>query len=128
MAGAALISTFDLLLRGGVALMLMMLAALMARDHGRVLAGRLGAAFSLGTASFALCSCGPVHAALGVWGAPIIALSTGNNLVFWLFARSLFDDGFRLRPWHGAAWRRMASRASGMAIGSTWCGPYPVSH
>ena len=33
-----------------------------------------------------------------------IALSTGNAVVFWLFARALFDDGFKLRRWHAAPW------------------------
>ena len=34
----------------------------------------------------------------------MIAVSTGNVVVFWLFARALFDDGFRLRRWHAVPW------------------------
>jgi len=29
----------------------------------------------------------------GLWAA-------GNNVVFWLLASALLDDGFRSRPWH----------------------------
>src|SRR5262249_3262579 len=28
----------------------------------------------------------------------------GNPIVFWLFTRALFDDGFELRWWHAAIW------------------------
>ena len=42
-----------------------------------------------------------MHERLGWWSAPILAGASGNNLVFWLFARALFDDGFRPRLWHG---------------------------
>ncbi|MCK1623599.1 AraC family transcriptional regulator [Bradyrhizobium sp. 160] len=38
------------------------------------------------------------------WHLPLIALSTGNIVVFWLFTRALFDDEFRLRWWHGLIW------------------------
>jgi hypothetical protein len=34
----------------------------------------------------------------------LIALSTGNVVVFWLFARALFDEDFRLRWYHGLIW------------------------
>jgi AraC-like DNA-binding protein len=33
-----------------------------------------------------------------------MALSAGNNVVFWTFSAALFDDGFRLRWWHPALW------------------------
>ena len=34
----------------------------------------------------------------------MIALSTGNVVVFWLFTRALFDETFKLRWWHGLVW------------------------
>ena len=104
MPGADLISSLDLLLRGGAALLLALVAALLLRDHRELVAARLGAAFALGSAAFAICSQAGLHALLGVGAIPFLALAAGNNLVFWLFARALFDDGFRLRPWHGALW------------------------
>jgi AraC-like DNA-binding protein len=33
-----------------------------------------------------------------------MALSAGNNVIFWTFSAALFDDGFRLRWWHPALW------------------------
>jgi AraC-like DNA-binding protein len=91
-------------LRGGACLLLVLRAALVLRDRGRVAAGRLGSLFAAGTAAFTLCSALGMHELLGWWSAPILASASGNNLVFWLFARALFDDGFRPRPWHGVLW------------------------
>ena len=99
-----LIRTADLLLRAGACLLLALLAALVLRDHGRVAAGWFGSLFAAGTAAFTLCSAPGMHELLGWWSAPILAGASGNNLVFWLFARALFDDGFRPRPWHGVLW------------------------
>lgn len=115
MADAAFLTQADLLLRGGVAMLLLVVAALMARDHGRVVAGKLGAVFALGVAAYAICSCAGLHAALGLWTAPVLALSVGNNLVFWLFARSLFDDRFTPKAWHGGLWAAFA--ALGLTLG-----------
>ena len=41
--------------------------------------------------------------------APLIALSTGNVVVFWLFTRALFDDSFRLRGWHALVWAAVSA-------------------
>ena len=41
--------------------------------------------------------------------APLIALSTGNVVVFWLFTRALFDDTFKLRWWHALVWAAVAA-------------------
>jgi len=41
--------------------------------------------------------------------APVIALSTGNVVVFWLFTRALFDETFRLRWWHALIWAAVAA-------------------
>ena len=39
----------------------------------------------------------------------MIALSTGNVVVFWLFTRALFDETFRLRWWHALIWAGLAA-------------------
>ena len=116
MTGDALLPSIDLLLRGGVCMLLLLVAGVMARDYGRSAAGRLGAFFALGTAAYALCSSADMHARLGLLAAPVAALTAGNNVAFWLFARALFDDGFRLKPWHGALWLGLV--ALGLADGS----------
>ena len=41
--------------------------------------------------------------------APLIALSTGNVVVFWLFTRALFDEAFKLRWWHALIWAAVAA-------------------
>ena len=41
--------------------------------------------------------------------APLIALSTGNVVVFWLFTRALFDEAFKLRWWHALVWAAVAA-------------------
>jgi AraC-like DNA-binding protein len=38
------------------------------------------------------------------WQAPLVGISVGNAVLFWLFVLALFDDAFALRPWHIAAW------------------------
>jgi len=98
------LSTIDLALRAGTAALLLVLAASLFRDFRNVVAGRLAGAFALGSAvhavSYAIGSPSPVS----VWHAPLIALSTGNVVVFWLLTRALFDDAFRIRQWHGLLW------------------------
>ena len=98
-----LLHTVDIALRSGATALLLMLFALMLRDFGRVTAGRLAAGFALGSAAFAISSASDRRDA-DFRGAPFIALATGNVVVFWLFARALFDDGFQLRWWHAGAW------------------------
>lgn len=107
----------DLLLRGADAALLLLVGAILARDHARVPAGRLGAAFALGSAAYALCSTPVIHALMGGWSAPLMALASGNNLVFWLFAQALFDDRFVLRPWHGGLWAAIVAADFAGAFG-----------
>ena len=85
-------------------MLLLLIAALLARDYRRVVAARLGALFALGAAAYAVCSAPGLHSHLGWWATPILALATGNNIIFWLFAQALFDDAFRSRWWHPALW------------------------
>jgi len=47
--------------------------------------------------------------------SPGIGLSLGTAALFWLFARAVFEDGFRLRPWHGGLW------AAVVGFGATLC-------
>ena len=94
----------DLALRGAGVALLLVLAAVLLRDVRGALAGRLAAALAIGTAAHALTSGVGVTTAFSVWHAPLIALSTGNVVVLWLFARALFDDAFSMRWWHGLVW------------------------
>src|SRR6478752_549725 len=98
----------DIALRGATVALLLVLAASLFRGFGTVLAGRLAAAFALGSAahavSYSIGATVPVPA-----HAPLIALSTGNVVVFWLFTRALFDETFKLRWWHAVVWAAVAA-------------------
>lgn len=100
--------TIDIILRAATITLLLLLAALMLRDYGRTDTGRLGAALALGSAahaaSFAIGSTSPIAIGHGL----LIAISTGNIVIFWLFTRALFDDGFVLRRRHALLWVAVA--------------------
>lgn len=88
----------ELMLRGGVCLLLLLVAGLLLRDYRDRIAARLGALFALGSVAFALVPIGGLLPAF---------IAGGNNVVFWLFARALFDDDFRLKPGHVGLWAGM---------------------
>jgi AraC-like DNA-binding protein len=98
------LAAFDLALRAATVALLLVLAAVLFRDFRHVVAGRLAAAFALGSAAHAVTYAIGNPAPVTLWHAPVIALSTGNMVVFWLFTRALFDEQFRLRGWHAAVW------------------------
>jgi AraC-like DNA-binding protein len=104
-----LFSTIDIALRGATVALLLVLAVSLFRGFGTVLAGRLAAAFALGSAAHAVTSSIGVASPVSPAHAPIVALSTGNVVVFWLFTRALFDEAFRLRWWHGLLWAAIAA-------------------
>jgi AraC-like DNA-binding protein len=114
------IASLDWALRGGTCALVLLLAAALLRDHPRLLAARLGTAFALGTAAYAVTSAAGFSPRLGLWTFPLMALSAGNNVVFWTFSASLFDDGFRLRWWHPALWLLLV--VAGLA-GCVWQTP-----
>jgi hypothetical protein len=96
--------TLDLALRAATVAMLLVLGASLLRDFRHVATGRLAIAFTLGSAAHAMTYGIGNPAPAPLWLAPVIALSTGNIVVFWLFTRALFDDMFRLRWRHAAVW------------------------
>jgi AraC-like DNA-binding protein len=114
------LSTIDIALRGATVALLLVLAASLFRGFGTVLAGRLATAFALGSAAhavtFSIGATSPVAAA----HAPLIALSTGNVVVFWLFTRALFDETFRLRWWHALIWAAVVAFS---LINCMWLAP-----
>ena len=84
----------------GVVITLLM-AMLLVRDSGRTLVGRLAATFSLGVATYMVCSSPGFHELPPYVHVPALALCVSNPIFFWLLARALFDDAFRLVPAHG---------------------------
>lgn len=94
----------ELAFRAASVALLLVLAAALFSQFRHVLAARLGAAFALGSAAHAASYSIGVSPQIAPWHAPLIAVSTGNIVVFWLFTRALFDDEFRVRWWHGLIW------------------------
>lgn len=99
-----MLSQIDLALVAGTTTLLVLLAALLFRDFRAVAAGRLATAFALGSAAHALTATTGFATPVTPWHAVLIAGSTANAVVFWLFARALFDDTFELRRWHFVPW------------------------
>jgi AraC-like DNA-binding protein len=117
-----LLPTADIALRAGTVALLLVLAASLFRGFGTVLAGRLAAAFALGSAAHAVSYSIGATSPVSAWHAPLIALSTGNVVVFWLFTRALFDDAFKLRWWHGLVWAAVAVFSF---VNCMWIAPAP---
>ncbi|MBR7618628.1 helix-turn-helix transcriptional regulator [Phenylobacterium sp. 20VBR1] len=99
-----LLPSLDLMLRGAACGLLILVAGLLVRDHRQVTAARFGALLALSAVGFALCTTVALRGHLGLLTLPAQALMAGGNLAFWLFARAMFEDGFRPRAWHAAAW------------------------
>lgn len=94
----------NMVLRGGACSILGLIAVLLLRDYGRLVVARLGALFAVGSIAFSFRSMPGFDDLPWVWRLPLVVLATGNTFVFWMFARKLFDDGFRPRWRHAVIW------------------------
>jgi AraC-like DNA-binding protein len=103
------LATIDIALSGASIALLLVLAASLLRDFRDRVAGRLAVAFALGSAAHAATLSIDSQSPISIWHAALIALSTGDVVVFWLFCRALFDDAFVLRPWHVLVWGAVAA-------------------
>lgn len=103
------LAILDLALRSAAIALLLLLAVLLLRDFRSRPAGWLAAAFALGAAVYAVSSAAGAAAWPLAVHAPLIAIASGNIVVFWLFACALFDDGFTPRWSHGAIWGCVAA-------------------
>jgi AraC-like DNA-binding protein len=115
-----LLSTLDIALRAGTTALLLVLAASLFRDFRGAVAGRLAVAFALGSAAHAVTYGIGATSPVSIWHAPLIAMSTGNIVVFWLFTRALFDDAFKMRWWHALVWAVVAGFSF---INCAWIAP-----
>ncbi len=92
----------EIILRTAAVLVLLTLAGLMLCSRRRDHTTWLGALVALAVASFVVTSASGASARLGAWAYPLTALCVAKAAFFWLFARGLFSDEFRIRPAHGA--------------------------
>lgn len=92
-----------------------------ARHAGLV---RVGIALSLSSAVQAISASPWVeHELRCAVQAPGIGISLGSAVLFWLFARAVFEDGFRLRAWHGLLWALVALYGGTICL---WWGWWPA--
>lgn len=98
------IATTELALRAASIALLLVLGVSLFRDFRNSVAGKLAVALAIGTVAHAATAEIAAPSATSAWHAPLIALSTGTIVVFWLFCRALFDDSFSLHWRHGLIW------------------------
>ncbi|HEX6239555.1 MAG TPA: hypothetical protein VFZ61_01630, partial [Polyangiales bacterium] len=113
MADSLAATLFDAALRGMLVALLALLAFVLARDRTALAAARAAVALLLGLAVQVVGSTPFVEDVLPrSWQAPLVAVSVGNAVLFWVFVQALFDDDFSLRPVHAMAWVAVASLAA----------------
>ncbi|MGY3696921.1 AraC-like DNA-binding protein [Bradyrhizobium sp. USDA 3240] len=100
--------SIDLGLRGAVIALCLLIAAMALRDRRDSTAALLGAALAIGAAASMVCSAPTFPRPFAWWGLLLLALSSANSVVFWLWARAAFDDDFVPQPWHGVLWAAVA--------------------
>jgi len=95
--------TADIALRFAAISQLVLLAALLLRTHWRQPVGPLAALYLFGVVGYLLCPLVARHWHLG-WVEVIFFIGCfGAAVYFWLFTRAMFEDSFRLRPYHAIA-------------------------
>jgi AraC-like DNA-binding protein len=100
--------------RGALIASLLLLAVGLARGAKGHAAARIGILLLLGLAIQTVASAPEVE--LGVaalWQAPLVAVSVGNGVLFWIFSKALFDDDFTVGRGDFVAWLAVAF-ASGL--------------
>ena len=114
-------TTVDLVLRTAVSLELVVLATLLALLPRAGLAARLGALFCASVVAFVVTSA-PIR--LGGIVYPLTALCVAKSALFWLFAKALFRDGFRVRREHVVA--TLVLVAFGRDVRAGLAGPFAL--
>lgn len=119
---ASLLGSLDLLMRGALVALLLMLVAALWRERPVVLAAQAGGLLALGLALATVGTAPALAPQLTPLGlSPWVGLANGNALLFALFARALFDDAARWRVWHGLAWGTLVVLAAARCAG-VWSG------
>lgn len=99
----------DAALRGALMVLLILLAGVLLRDRPRSPNRQLAIGLALGLAVQTAGLTPWVEAHVSLAGrAPLIAISVGNAVLFWLLIRSLVDDEFVLRRRHALVWLLVA--------------------
>ena len=115
-------------MRGMVLALALLLAVLLARQPPpQPPALRAAMLLCLGLAVQVPSSSPWVEHELGcTWQTPLIALSVGNGVLFWLLTAAMFDDAFRWRAWHLGAWALAALVGGAQCTAVVELGPGPL--
>ena len=101
-------TALDLGLRGVAVGLFLVICAVILRHTPFRLAARLGVAMGVAGAAYAISTAPFFPMGSFGWNSPLLVLSMGFPVIFWLWAHAIFDDDFALRPWHGAVWALVA--------------------
>lgn len=83
---------------------LVLIAAVLWRQHSGSIAVRLGALFSVSMAAATLASMPGFAEVPPSWRLLVAGVAPGSMFLFWLFTRALFDDAFTLSRLHVLMW------------------------
>jgi len=99
------IPLIDAALRGAALALLALLGGRLLHARPDLAAARAAALLCLGLGMQLLSSTPLFEAEVGLrWQAPLIAVSVGNAVLFWVLVQALFNDEFRFRAVHVLAW------------------------
>src|SRR5882757_1396714 len=113
------LTALDLGLRGAVvALFLVVCAVLLLRTAKVHRSAHLGATMGVAGAAYAISTAPFFPASSFGWTSPFVAFAMGSPVIFWLWARAMFDAQFALRRWHAALWALAAGL--GLASYNAW--------
>jgi AraC-like DNA-binding protein len=102
------LTALDLGLRGAVVGLFLLVCAVLLRSTLVRPAANLGAALGVAGAAYAV-STAPFFPMWSFgWNSPLVALAMGSPVIFWLWARTVFEPDFTFRAWHGAVWAAVA--------------------
>jgi len=95
----------DAATRGALSVLLILLAVLLGRQRRGLALAPVGIALALGLLVQVVSGAPAIDDALPhALLAPVVGISVANSLLFWLFARALFEDGYRARSWQALLW------------------------
>jgi AraC-like DNA-binding protein len=91
------IEQIDLMAHGGSMALLALWSWLLVRDHWTALPARMAVAMNAGIISYLIVTAGSGRA-VGITAPLLVTMAGATPGLFWLFARSWFNDETRLRP------------------------------
>jgi hypothetical protein len=98
------LTALDLGLRGAVVGLFLVVCIVLLRSTVVRPAANLGAAMGVAGAAYAISTAPFFPIGSFGWNSLFVALAMGSPVIFWLWARAVFEENFAARPWHGAVW------------------------